>query len=68
MDHDEKEFSKRELYYINEAERIGSAKGNCEELKALSGQAYSDYRNKTISEKAYALIHLISVNYAYPIR
>lgn len=68
MDYDEKEFSKRELHYINEAERIGSAKGDCEELKALSKQAYSEYRNKVISEKAYALIHLICVNYAYPTR
>ena len=68
MNYDEKEFSKRELHYINEAEKIGSAKGDCEELKALSKQAYSDYRNKVISEKAYALIYRICVNYAYPMR
>ena len=68
MDHDEKDFSERELYYINEAERIGSEKGDCEELRALSKQAYSDYRDKVISQKAYARIDLICVNYAYPMR
>ena len=63
MNYDEKEFSKRELHYLNEAERIGSAKGDCEELKALSKRAYRDYRNKVISQNAYALFYRICVNY-----
>lgn len=59
-------FSEKENYYIEEAKKIGAAKGNCKELSDLCHQAYTDYRTKMISPRAYNKIYSICMDYAYP--
>lgn len=60
------ELSEKEIYYIEETKRIGAQKGDSKELQDLCRQAYSDYREKIISDKAYGKIYAICVGYAYP--
>ena len=60
------EFTEKEIYYMEEAKRIGAAKGNCKELSNLCHQAYADYGNKVISPEAYRKIYAICMDYAYP--
>lgn len=60
------ELSEKEMYYINEAKRIGAEKGDCEELRNLCKKAHADCTAKIISAKAYNTIYGICVEYAYP--
>ena len=53
------ELTEKELYYIEKAKELGSEKGDCKELQDLCRQAYSDYREKIISDKAYGRIYAI---------
>ena len=60
------ELTEKELYYIEKAKEIGAQKGDSKELQDLCRQAFSDYREKIISDKAYGKIYAICVGYAYP--
>ncbi len=62
----QEELTTKELYYMEKAKQIGKEKGDCKELSELCKQAYSDYREKIISSKAYGRIYAICVEYAYP--
>lgn len=59
-------LSEKEIWYIKEAKKIGSEKGDCKELSNLSKLAYADYRVGIISEKAYAKIYATCTDYACP--
>ena len=56
-------FTKTELNYISEIKRIGKEKGGCKELSDLCRKAKND---KAVSEKAYARIYSLCMDFAYP--
>jgi len=59
-------LTEKEIFYIEEAKKIGAEKGHCKELSDLCHRAYSDYKLRVISPAAYNKIYAVCMEYAYP--